>query len=81
MHLIPIISLTDMIMIIFIINNFLCKYDYNLILSSISIIVNKFDNIFNTNETYFSWAKISFPGHFATELAPSTRGKQKLLTV
>jgi len=54
MHLIPRISLADMIMIIFIINNFLCKYDHNLILSSTSIIVNKFDNIFNTKETYVS---------------------------
>jgi hypothetical protein len=30
---------------------------------------------------FLTWEKISFPDHFATELAPSTCGRQILLTV
>jgi hypothetical protein len=38
MHLIPRISLADMIMIIFSISNLLCIYDHDLILSSVSVL-------------------------------------------
>ena len=39
MHLIPRISLADMIVIIFSISNLLCIYDHDLILSSVSVSV------------------------------------------
>jgi hypothetical protein len=38
MHLIPRISLADMIVIIFSISNLLCIYDHDLILSSVSVL-------------------------------------------